>query len=135
MPGGNVEIVRRLYRAMDRRDTASIADLAHPDAVWVPDRRVGERPVRGRENVIAFFLDRAEMFGDIRTALERVWEKDDRVLAFIHVTGEGRASGAGFEIRIAHLWTVRDGRLVRGEGYGDRGEALTAAGISDEDSV
>jgi ketosteroid isomerase-like protein len=131
MPGGNTEIVRRLYRAMDRRDTAAAADLAHADAEWIPDRRVGEGPVRGRDNVLRFFLDRAEMFGDLRTELERVWEKDDRVLAFIHVTGEGRASGAGFEIRIAHLWTLRDGLVVRGEGYGDRTEALEAAGVSE----
>jgi ketosteroid isomerase-like protein len=81
--------------------------------------------------VIAFFLDRAEMFGDIRTELERLWEKDDQVLAFIQVTGEGRASGAGFDVRIAHLWTLRDGVLVRGQGYGNRREALEATGLSE----
>jgi ketosteroid isomerase-like protein len=132
MPTDNAEVVRRLYRAMDSRDIDAIVELADPDAEWVPDSRVGEGPVRGRENVIAFFLDRAEMFGDIRTDLERLWEKDDQVLAFIQVTGEGRASGAGFDIRIAHLWTLRDGVLVRGQGYGNRREALEAIGLSEE---
>jgi ketosteroid isomerase-like protein len=132
MPTDKAEVVRRLYRAMDSRDIDAIAELADPDAEWVPDSRVGEGPVRGRENVIAFFLDRAEMFGDIRTELERLWEKDDQVLAFIQVTGEGRASGAGFDIRIAHLWTLRDGVLVRGQGYGNRREALEAIGLSEE---
>jgi ketosteroid isomerase-like protein len=128
----NAEIVRRLYAAMDDRDIETITELAHPDAEWIPDPRVGEGPIRGRENVIAFFLDRAEMFGDIRTDLERIWEKDDQVLAFIQVTGEGRASGAGFDIRIAHVWTLRDGVLVRGQGYGNRREALEAIGLSEE---
>jgi len=125
----NVEIVRRLYQAMGQRDPETLAELAHRDAEWIPDRRVGEGPIRGRENIIRFFTDRAEMFGELRTETERFWDKEDRVLVFLHVTGSGQASGAGFEIRIAHLWTLRDGVVVRGEGYGDRSEALEAAGL------
>jgi uncharacterized protein len=131
MTGDNLAVVRRLYEAMDRRDASAVAEFAHPDAEWIPDHRVGESPVRGRDNVIRFFTDRAEMFGDISTELERLWEQDDTVLAFIHVKGEGRASGAPFDLRIAHLWTLRDGRIIRGQGFGNRYEALEAAGLSE----
>ena len=131
MSEANVEIVRRLYAAMDARDVEAVAGLAHPDVEWVPDSRVGSGPIRGRENVIRFFTERAEMFATVRTETERLWTSGDRVLAFLRVTGEGRASGVPFEIRIAHLWTVRDGVVLRGEGYGDRGQALEAAGVSD----
>jgi ketosteroid isomerase-like protein len=127
----NLEIVRLLYRAMDARDLEAIAELVHPDAEWIPDSRVGEGPVRGRENVIRFFADRAEMFDGIRTELERFWETDDKVLVFVRLTGRGRASGARFDVRIGHLWTLRDGAVVRGEGYGDRTEALEAAGLKE----
>lgn len=131
MTGDNLETIRRVYAAMDRQDASTVAELAHPDAEWIPDRRVGEGPVRGRENVIRFFADRAEMFGEIRTQVERMWEEGDRILAFIHVSGEGRASGTPFDLRIAHLWTLRDGLLVRGEGFGSRDEALEAAGFGE----
>ena len=127
----NVEIVRRLYRAMDARDVEAFAEFGHPDAEWIPDSRVGQGPVRGRENVIQFFTDRAEMFDEYHVEVERFWEKDDQVLAFVRVTGRGGASGATFDIRIGHLWTVRDGVVVRGEGYGDRAKALEAAGLSE----
>ena len=40
-------------------------------------------------------------------------DADDKVLAFVRVTGVGRARGAEFDIRIAHLWTLRDGLVVR----------------------
>lgn len=126
-----MEIVRRLYAAMDALDVEAIARLAHPDVEWVPDRRVGSGPVRGRENVIRFFADRAEMFAAMRTEIEQLWDAGDRVLAFLRVTGEGGASGVPFEIRIGHLWTIREGLVVRGEGYGDRDEALRAAGVSE----
>jgi ketosteroid isomerase-like protein len=71
------------------------------------------------------------MFGELRTEVERVYEADDKVLALIRVSGQGAASGAGFEIRIAHLWTIRNGLVVRGEGYGDREQAFEAAGLSE----
>lgn len=63
---------------MDARDLAAFAELAHPDAEWIPDRWVGEGPVRSHENIIRFFTDRVEMFGELRTEPERFWETDDR---------------------------------------------------------
>ena len=81
--------------------------------------------------MIRFFTERADMFGEIHTEVERLEAVDDTVLAFIRVSGRGEASGAGFDIRIGHLWTLRDGVVVRGEGYGDRGAALEAAGLND----
>lgn len=125
----NLEVIRRLYRAMDARDTEAIAALTDPALEWVPDGRVGEGPVRGREEVIRFFADRAAMFEAIETEVERLWEVGDRVLAFLRVTGKGGTSGVPFEIRVAHLWTIRDGLVVRGEGHGDRDEGLEAAGL------
>ncbi len=130
MSGQNVEIVRRLYEAMNARDADAVTELAHPDVEWIPDSRVGEGPIRGRDNVIRFFAERAAMLDELRAETERCWGKDDRVLVFVRVTGRGHASGAEFEIRIGHLWTLRDGVVVRGEGYGDRGKALEAAGVS-----
>ncbi|HEX2360092.1 MAG TPA: nuclear transport factor 2 family protein [Solirubrobacterales bacterium] len=125
----NVQVIRRLYRAMDARDIDTVIELAHPAVEWVPDRRVGEGPVHGRDHVIRFFSDRAEMFEGTRTEIERILQSGDQVLAFIRVTGHGTSSGAGFDVRIAHLWTLTEGLVVRGEGYGNRDEALKAAGL------
>ena len=125
----NLEVIRSLYRAIDAKDIEAAAELADSDLEWVPDPRVGEERVRGREEVIRFFEDRARMFGEIRTEIERLWGSGDKVLAFIRVSGSGQSSGAAFDIRIAHLWTLSGGRLVRGEGFGDREEALEAARI------
>ena len=69
------------------------------------------------------------MFDQLRSEPERFWEADDKVLVFVRLRGTGAASGAGFDIRIGHLWTLRDGVVVRGEGYGDREQALEAAGL------
>ena len=131
MPQDNLEIVRRVYEAMNDRDSDRLGDLTHPDLTWVPDKRVGHGPVHGRERVYEFFNDRAEMFDELRVEVERLFECDDRVVAFIKTVGRGHASGVEVDIRIGHVWTIRDGLVVRGEGYGDRTRALQAAGLSE----
>jgi ketosteroid isomerase-like protein len=131
MSGQNAEIVRRLYQAMNAQDEKGGAMLTHPDAEWIPDSRLGIEPIQGRDDIIRFFTDQATMFDGLRAEPERFWETGDRVLVFVRFTGRGQASGAGFDIRIAHLWTVRNGLVVRGEAYGNRDEGLEAAGLSD----
>jgi uncharacterized protein len=126
----NLEVIRRVYRAMDGRDLETLAELGDPDVVWLADESVGERPVHGREQVVRYFAERAEMFGEINTEIERLSDAGDKVIAFLHVTGSGVSSGAGFDIRLAHVWTLREGLVVRGEAFSDRDRALEAAGLS-----
>ena len=127
----NVEIVRRAYETWNARDVEALAELADPDLEWIPDSRVGQGPIRGRGNMIRFFMEQADVFEEFRVEPERFWGIDDKVLVFLRVTGSGGASGAGFDIRIGHLWTLRDGLLVQGEGHANRDEALEAAGLSE----
>jgi uncharacterized protein len=127
----NVEIVRAAYAAMAARDERRVSEYLRPDVEWIPDRRVGEGPIRGRDKVIEFFTDRASMFGEIGLEVEQILDQNDQVLVFLRVFGSGSASGAGFEIRIAHLWTLRDGKALRGEGFGDRDAALEGAGLEE----
>jgi ketosteroid isomerase-like protein len=125
------EKVRRLYRAMDSFDVETAESLLDPDAEWTPDPRTGQGPVRGRDQVVRFFTDLSEMFGSITTEIEGLWEREGQVLVFLHMTGRGGISGAGFDIRIAHLLTFEGGVVVRGRGFGDRDEARRAARLDD----
>jgi uncharacterized protein len=135
MAQGDVELVRSLYAAMNDRDRVAAAKLLHADAEWVPDDRVGERPVRGRDGVLEFFADRAEMFDEMRVETEDIRDTYGKVVALIRVLGRGHASGAEFEIRIGHVWTIRNGVIVRGEGFGDREKAIEAAGFRNSRSA
>jgi ketosteroid isomerase-like protein len=123
----NADIIRRVYAVMGAGDVQRVADSVDTNAEWIPDRSVGEAPRHGRDSVLEFFRDRASMFAEL-AEIEQLFEQDDQVLAFIRLTGSGAASGAPFTIRIAHLWTLRNGRIVRGEGYRAL-EALEALGL------
>ena len=41
----------------------------------------------------------------------------------------GRESGAPMAVFAAHIWTLRNGKLLRNEPFRDRGPAMEAAGL------
>lgn len=87
-----------------------------------------DRPVfRGADAVQSFIEMGGPWGGTIRFEPERFFDVDDeRVLVFVQVTAIGPVSGAATEARAAHLFTVRNGLLVRFKAYLDRSEALEA---------
>jgi ketosteroid isomerase-like protein len=53
------------------------------------------------------------------------------VLATLTFRGRGRQSGVEANWSLWQLWTVRDGRFVRGQGFTDRDAALEAVRLSE----
>ena len=72
-------------------------------------------------------------FDDASVEAERFFEQGDEVIGFLRFAGRGKGSGVETEIRDAHLWTVRDGKIVRWRTYIDRDQALADAGIETDD--
>ena len=60
-------------------------------------------------------------------------EAGDRVLAAVALRGRGKQSGVegGVEASwdVWHLWTFHNGKVVRGQGFTTRDEALEAGGL------
>ena len=87
---------RRWTTAMSRRFRAARGSRSGLGPRPPGSARVAGAWGIGRTLVPVSLSDRAEMFGEIRTEVERVWDLGDRVLAFLHVTGSGSGlSGAG----------------------------------------
>ena len=48
--------------------------------------------------------------------------------------GRGKQSGANVSWHVWQVGTVRDGKLVRAQGFTSRDEALEAVGLSEQDA-
>jgi ketosteroid isomerase-like protein len=81
---------------------------------------------RGMSDLIAALRDSWTRW---RFEAERFIDAGERVVVLIRVVAEGGASGLATERKTAHLWRLRDGRLVSIRIYRDRGEALEAVGL------
>jgi ketosteroid isomerase-like protein len=125
----NVEALQKAYAAFSQ----GRFPLDHLDAnvVWDESRRQIDPAVHhGREESRRVFESRLEVFENFRVEAEEFFDLDDRVLVFSRVLGRGKESGADVDARVASLYTFRNGQAVRVEYFGDRDEALQAAGIT-----
>jgi ketosteroid isomerase-like protein len=129
----NVEIVRRgyeLYAAGDPEGAAGLfaddAEIADAGGLGVTDTATGTR--RGPEGFLRITEETVEVFEDYRVETEEFIDVGDAVVVAVRISGRGRASGAKLEVRLAHLWVLRDAKVIRGEVYRTTEEALEAAG-------
>jgi ketosteroid isomerase-like protein len=124
-----VAALRRGYEAMNRGDFEALIALARPDVeltrpgglapirVW-PRSKPGCNPTRSRSKRIEPL--------DFRV-------NGNKVLVRQHMKARGAGSGIELEAGSWMVWTLDDGRIVRGDGYFEHQEtdARRAAGLSE----
>ena len=71
-----------------------------------------------------------EPFDDFRWEPKEVLLGESCFVVVGDMAGRGRTSGLEVQTEESHVWTLRDGRIVRMQMFVDRGEALAAAGLT-----
>jgi ketosteroid isomerase-like protein len=131
----NVEAVRRMTEALDRANWDGVFAEISPDFEWETDPRHPKAGIyRGREEFRRFMEDLEDPFEQTVTELEKVFATADQVIAFVKIRRRLRGSSSEVEIRIGELYTLREGKLVRGQAFAEREKALEAAGLSEQDA-
>ena len=127
----NLETVRTAYAAMSQGDLETAFQAADPNLELIPPgQSPTSEPVKGVDGVIGWLADQEETVGELSLELEDLIEVGEVVVALLLLRIHPRGSEANLELRIAHLWTLRDGKLVRCEVFPEREKALEAAGLS-----
>jgi ketosteroid isomerase-like protein len=87
-------------------------------------------PMHGKDAVRAYVQDWLGTFDDFRSEpVELIEAGEDKVIAVGRISGRAKLSGVETDLTFAALYTVRDGKIVRGREYWTRDEALQAAGL------
>jgi ketosteroid isomerase-like protein len=132
----NVEIVRRLYDAVARRDAAEVLSLYDPEVEWDGSRHawssvMGETRFHGHEGIRKFSRLYYETWESLDDNLEELIDADHCVVSLSTIRARGRRSGIEVEWKNqAGVWTIRDGKIVRIVWFPTREEALEAAGLT-----
>jgi ketosteroid isomerase-like protein len=126
----DIDRMRAGYEAMGRGDFQAVLDLMDPD-IELTDRPEIPDPqtYRGRDGVMAALQRNVDSFDEFELIPESFRENGDRIVVTLLMRGRGRVSGVPVEDRLAHLWTLRDGRAVECQVYSDPDDALRAAGL------
>jgi ketosteroid isomerase-like protein len=140
MPSAVLDLVRRSYPIYNdgpgilRGDYDDFyAELFHPDAEIIVPRIYPDMEAAyvGVEGLRRQRRHMEEIWEDLRWDPERFIEPEVAILVLLTLSGVAKQSRAPVSAQVAHLWTLREGRVSRLEVYLDRGEALAAAGLSE----
>lgn len=125
MTSANVDLARKAFKALERRDLSQLEELCRPDIEMDWSRRLIDPVVtQGYEGIRGFFDEIVSLFDEATFEEEEILEFGDKVLVVSTGHFRGRASGVEVKARAANVWTVRDGKLARFCFYQSKEEAL-----------
>jgi ketosteroid isomerase-like protein len=130
----NVEIVRRMYDAWNRRDEEALLALSDPAVEFVNSPTAVEPGTRrGANEVLVAARKQWEILRGGRQEIDRIYDRGEEIVVLGRLSRLMPEGDTRIEDRALVSWTIRDGKVVRTEilGFGkaEVAEALEAAGL------
>jgi ketosteroid isomerase-like protein len=130
----NVELLREAFERFLAGRSDFGVELLDPQVEWdASDLQIfdGAAMYRGVEGVQSFWREWLAAWETVAFEYELI-DAGDRVLALIDQRMRGRSSGIEVPLgKYAHLYTFKNGLIVRWKGYLNQSAALEAVGLSE----
>jgi ketosteroid isomerase-like protein len=128
----NIELVRAAYEAFSRGDIPGVFDTMDDDVQFV----LAENSLYDRGTP---YCGKADIGGNMFARIGAEWDGFTIVIEALHDAGDvvvmqGRyrgtykATGRQSNVQVVHIWTIRDGKLVRMQQYADTAAMREIAG-------
>lgn len=115
----NVDLVRSIYAWFDRGDLDAVFDALLPDVEILQSHEVPwGGTYQGHDGAKTFFQALTSRIRS-RVTVDQFVDAGDDVVAIGRTEGAVLASSQTFSVPIAHVWTLRDGRVARVRFYID----------------
>lgn len=120
-PGTNVQLIEQLYDAFGRGDIGAVLGAFDSDIEWIssegaPYPGTFHGPDAVLQNV---FMRIGSEWDGFRVDMTEFVDGGDTVVALGRYSGTYRATGKPMSAGVAHVWTLRAGRIVRYLQYAD----------------
>jgi ketosteroid isomerase-like protein len=125
----NVEIVRRVYDALNRGAWDAAFRETHPDFEMTTQRGLDAGTLQRREAVQRFGEDYVAMFDSLVLEPEEFLANGDQVVVLVTRRARPRGGSVDIVVRNGHLWTVRDGAILSMKSFPHPEDAVEAAGL------
>jgi ketosteroid isomerase-like protein len=126
----SVEAVRSLADAINRRDPDAAVAVCDREVEFLSVLAVSGHAYTGHDGIRQYFDDVASAWGEWRVEVHRVAPaRDGRVVISMTMHMRGKESGATLSERTGHVWTLRNGRLLRNQPFREPEQAFRAVGL------
>ena len=130
----NVEVVRRMNAAFNRRDRDALRAFYHPDVELRDLQHAPDAPERlfGIHAVHAYWSQWDAAFEEFTAEIEEYLDAGTYVLTGTRLRGKGKDSGLENDLRAAEVIEFADGKIARlTSGYSSKDDALKAVGLEE----
>jgi ketosteroid isomerase-like protein len=112
MGATNAAIIRQVYEAFSKSDTAGVFGAFEPDIEWhIPGHSRLSGDYKGHGQIREFFVRLMELCeGTLRVEVHKVLAEGDDVVALLTVHAERNGASAAFPE--VHVWRMHNGRAV-----------------------
>lgn len=130
MPGRSEDAVRGFADAITRHDLDAAYAVCHPDIEFLSVLAVSGETYLGHDGIRQYFEDVASVWEEWRVEVHRVEQAaDGRVVIVMTMHARGKESGASWSELTGHVWSLRDGRLLRNQPFRHPDAALREVGL------
>lgn len=130
----NIKLVKSFYAAASSGELGSARSLLDPDVEWIEPGLPGlwfSGTHRGAEAVFKEVIGPTnEKIEKFRVKMRKFFAVGDHVVAIGSFRGRSKATGKELDATTAHVWTLRNGKAVRFEGFHDATEWREALGLN-----
>lgn len=117
----NVDIVRGAYEAFGRGDVPAVLETLDKDVIWTDMEGfpTGGTYVGAGAILNGVFLPLGTEWNSFQANPDEFLESGDRVVALGHYEGTYKTTSKGMRVPFAHVWTLRNGKVVKFVQYTD----------------
>ena len=113
----NIDLIQRMYGAFGKGDIQTIVEHLTPDVEWIaegPSSVAYFGTMKGPAEVQSkFFGGLAGTQEDMRLNIENFTAQGDTVGTFGRYQAKVKATGKRFDVSVAHLFRIRDGKVSK----------------------
>jgi ketosteroid isomerase-like protein len=114
----NVELVKEAYSHFATGNVPAVLAMFDPAIEWHECKGMpfvkGDGIYTGPEAIVTnVFMNLPVYFDGFNIAVSEVFGVDDKVVMVGYYQGTNKATGNAFKANATHVWTVKDGKLVR----------------------
>ena len=130
MPTAGERAARTFAETITSGDRPAALAICHPEIEFESMLGLTGRRYIGHAGIEQYFDDVESAWKDWSVDVERTVEgPDGRVAIVMTMRARGKGSGVPLAIRTAHIWTLRDEKLVRNQLFREPEGALEELGI------
>ena len=122
----NVEVIRRLFEAVDQGDMELFEAVGRKylGAEFEYQSELAGEVFSGVEGGLDFIEELRATFQGFTTEIEEIIDSGEHVIVVSRQSGQGSGSRFPLEWRINIVWTFDRGKLVRGKAFSSRAKPL-----------